>query len=91
MNTDKSQKKRRAERESVCTQMDLSLSIDAIKALSVNLSESGVRLDIEEPFKFWLRMEVDGKSVLREAQIAWAKKKPGGGLSVGFEYTPNAE
>jgi len=71
--------------------MDLSLDVDTIKALSVNVSESGVQLDIEEPLKFWLRLEVDGKSVVREAQIVWAKKKQAGGMSYGFEYTPDTE
>ena len=91
MNTDKSQEKRRAERAFVCIEMDLSLDVDTIKALSVDVSESGVRQDIEEPIKFWLRMEVDDKSVVREAQIVWAKKKPTGGMTYGFEYTPNTE
>ena len=91
MKADKSQERRRAERASVCTEMDLSLDVDTIKALSVNVSESGVQLDIEEPLKFWLRLEVDGKSVVREAQIVWAKKKQSGGMSYGFEYTPDTE
>ena len=91
MTADKNSERRRADRMSACTDMDLCMSDDTIKASSVNVSDTGVCLDVEEPLKFWLRMEVDGDTVVREAQIAWAKKKPKGGMSYGFAFTPDSE
>ena len=91
MTADKNSERRRADRVSVCTDMDLCMSDDTIKASSVNVSDTGVCLDVEEPLKFWLRMEVDGDTVVREAQIVWAKKKQEEGMSYGFRFTSDKE
>jgi len=90
MDTENVPNRRQAERKAHCTQMDLCLGDDTIKAVSVDVSDTGVRLDMEEPLKIWLRMEVNGDAVVREAKIVWAKGKPGGGVSYGFEYTSAA-
>jgi len=89
MDTGKTSERRLAERASVRTQVDLCLSDDTIRAVSVDVSESGVRLNIEDPLKILLRMEMNGESVVREAQIVWAGKKSERGMSYGFEYAPN--
>ena len=79
----------RAERKPVRTDVEFYAGDAIMKAISVNVSESGLCFDMDEPIKICLRMEVNDQLINREAQIVWAKKKPDGGVTYGFEFTPN--
>lgn len=79
----------RTERKPVRAEVEFYVGDAIMKAISVNVSEGGIRFDMEEPIKICLRMEMDGQLINREAQIVWARRMPTGGVTYGFEYTPN--
>jgi hypothetical protein len=80
----------RAERSPVRTDVEFYVGDAIMKAISINVSESGLCFDMDEPIKICLRMEVNNQLINREAQIVWAKKKSDGGVTYGFEFTPNS-
>lgn len=58
---------------------------DVIAAVSVDVSDGGIRLDTERPVKISLRIGgEDGQSY--EAVLVWARRKLDGGMTYGFEY-----
>ncbi len=77
----------RAERSPVRTDVEFYVGDAIMKAISVNISESGLCFDMTEPIKICLRMEVNGQLINREAQIVWAEKKRDGAVIYGFEFT----
>ena len=79
----------RAERSPVRTDVEFYVGDAIMKAISVNVSETGLCFDMDEPIKICLRMEANDQLINREAQIVWAKKKSDGGVTYGFEFTPN--
>lgn len=91
MNTGINDSRRQEVRSAVQMKMDLCIGDETIQATSVNVSDSGVQLEVREPIKFWIRMEADGEAVVKGAQIVWASRKDDSSMSYGFEYTDDNE
>lgn len=80
---------RRSEREPFITDVDLVVGAEVIQAMTVDLSETGLRIDMDHPLKVRIRFLVDGQLVDRTAQLARAEKTPDGGMTYGIEFTPD--
>ena len=57
---------------------------DVINAVSVDISDGGIRLDTERALEISLRFGEDEKT--HEATLVWARRKLDGGVTYGFEY-----
>ena len=92
MSAGKDPDKRRVAREPVQAKVEFYVDADIIDAVSVDVSEIGVRFDTDIPIKIRMRMEVGGKLVEREAQLVWAEKAcESGRMSYGLKYIPDSE
>lgn len=82
---------RRSEREPFIADVDLVVGAEVIQAMTVDLSETGLRIDMDHPLKVRIRFLIDGKLVDRTAQFARAEKTPDGGMTYGIEFTPEGK
>ena len=63
---------------------------EVIEAVSVDVSDGGIRLDTEWPVRIALRIGGEGQQPY-EAALVWARRKLGGGMTYGFEYLTPGE
>ena len=83
--------RRNSKRKPVQKDMEFILYLDAFKASSVNLSDTGIRFDTEVPITIRLKMDIEGKDQTRDARLVWAQKRSNGGLTYGFEFIPDLD
>ncbi|MHC4871197.1 MAG: PilZ domain-containing protein [Planctomycetota bacterium] len=81
-----SREKRKAERVNLSTEVEFHALKDIIDAVSVDVSETGIKLQTKEPLKVKMRFKNNGILVERLAQIAWAKDHKDGNTTYGFEF-----
>ena len=86
-NTDQNNR-RKHERKPSDNPMEFVMAGDVINAVSVDISDGGIRLDTERPMVISLRFGDSGDSY--EAKLVWARRKLDSGVTYGFEYLPAA-
>ncbi len=60
---------------------------DIIDAKSVNISDTGIRFDTEEPIVVLMRMHNDdGTTQDKKAELVWVRGNEEGGQSYGLRY-----
>jgi len=91
LNQDKYLNRRDSEREPLLADVDLEVDAEVITAMTVDISETGVKIETWPPLIATLRFVADGKLQDRKAQLVWSKKTPEGGMSYGFNYLPDNE
>ena len=82
---------RQAERDPFITDVDLMVGAEVIQAMTADISETGVRVDMGAPLKVRIRFLIEGKLVDRKAQLARTMKTPDGGMTYGFEFISDDE
>ena len=87
----KGRERRSSERTVVQAQIEFFVNADIVSAQSVDMSETGLRFDTEEPLKIHMRMKIDGEVHDREARFVWAAKNPDGTMTYGLEYIPDPQ
>ena len=85
-NTDQTDR-RRHERRPSRNPVEFTIQGDILDAVSVDVSDSGIRLDTERPVEISLRLGGDGEQSY-DASLVWARRKLDGGMTYGFEYLP---
>lgn len=80
---------RHADRTPFITDVDLVIGAEVIQAMTADISETGIRVDMSTPLEVRIRLLVDGKLVDRKAQLARTVKTPDGGMTYGFEFIPD--
>lgn len=80
------QNRRSAERKAVILPIEFVVEGDLIKATSVDISETGIRIDTQEPMCLHLRFKVDGEMKVYKARFAWARKTEEGTMTYGLEF-----
>ncbi|MBN2287829.1 MAG: PilZ domain-containing protein [Candidatus Glassbacteria bacterium] len=92
MNAGSDLEKRRAEREPLRAKVEFYVDADIIEAVSVDVSQAGVRFDTDKPIRIRMRMTVGDSLLEREAQLVWAERASGSdNMSYGLEYIPDCE
>ncbi|MGE4292874.1 MAG: PilZ domain-containing protein [Desulfovibrio sp.] len=83
--------KRNTERAAVQKQVEFFVDADIIRAESVDLSGSGIRMNTDRPITIRLRLyHADGGFDEHLAELVWAARK-GEAMSYGFEFQPDPE
>lgn len=77
---------RRSGRIPLIADVDLVLDANILKAMTVDISDTGVRIDMREPLEVSIRFVVDGELQDRRVQLARAMRTPDGCMAYGFEY-----
>jgi len=80
------QDRRRAPRKPLLADVKLVLDASVIEAMTVDVSSTGVRIDMARPLTVSMRFVAGGQLQDRKAQLAWSRRTPDGGMTYGFEY-----
>ncbi len=72
------------------TEVEFYVNADIIEAETIDVSETGIRIEMNEPIKIFLRMEIDGRMRDFEAKMVWARKNLDERMTYGFEYIPDS-
>ena len=84
---DKKAERRKAARKTESVAAELYLESSGFKAQTVDVSEEGVRLELNKPIRFHIRVRIGDKLVSRKAEIAWSEEAAQkDGLTYGFKY-----
>ncbi len=78
-------------RADLTTKVEFSLDPEVIRAFTVDVSRSGVRLETETPIKIRLRFAEDVVPEDHIAQLVWAQESESGHMEYGFKYIPKEE
>jgi len=80
------QDRRRATREPFIVDVDLIIDADTLKAMTVDISATGVRVDMAAPLRVIVRFVENGQLKDRKARLARVAKTPDNGMTYGFEF-----
>ncbi len=84
---DNTSERRKSPRKSEAVAAELYLESSVFKAQTIDVSEEGVRLELNKPIRFNIRVRVGDMLVNRLAEIVWFEDpKQAGGFSYGFRY-----
>ena len=83
--------KRRAERKPLSTEVQFYVDADIIKASSVDISDSGIRMTTHTPIRIRMRYEMDGRQHERVAELVWARRNADGNMDYGLQYLEDAD
>ena len=88
MNTD--DQIRAAIRKKLHTGVEFYVDADIIKADSIDLSETGIKFETNEPIKIRMRVDVgDGEYQENQAELVWAQKDEDGYTTYGLHFIPD--
>lgn len=82
--------KRTAERVQVSRDIEFFVDADIIKAESVDLSKSGIRMVTSKPIQIRMRMYEQAGYEEYVAELVWATRSDGS-MVYGFEFTEDPE
>ena len=91
VNQESEREKRKAERMALETEVEFIVDADVIQAKSIDVSETGIRIETDDSIKVCMRLNIDGEKKDMEGQLVWTKKNEKGGMTYGFQYTPPAD
>ncbi len=80
--------RREEEREPVATDTEIYLESSVFKATLVDVSEGGVRFEMQKPINFLIRFKVGEKRMSRRAQMVWTTDTDADeeGITYGFRF-----
>ncbi len=83
---DPGETQRRAIRRPFAVQLRFIMDFDIATGQALDLSDTGMAINVEEPMPFALRYEDQGELVTKYANLVYAASEPGGGHRLGFEF-----
>ena len=78
-------------RQPFIADVDLIIDADTLKAMTVDISASGIRIDMALPLRVTMRFVEDGQLLDRKAQLARVQKTPDDGMTYGFEFIEESD
>ena len=78
--------RRKSKRNKLNTEVQFIFSADVINAHSVDISDEGIRLDLNIPLEIEMRFEMNGKYQEHKAQLCWAERQEDNSFSYGFKF-----
>ena len=83
----KLQERRKSQRKESSVEAELYLESSVFKAQTVDVSDNGVRLELNKPIRFHIRIRIGDKLVSRKAEMVWSEDQiKASSLSYGFKY-----
>jgi hypothetical protein len=73
-------------RADLMTEVEFSADTSVIDAFTIDVSESGLRLETDKPIIIRLRFKADPLPEEHVAELVWAKENDGGSMEYGFRY-----
>lgn len=91
MHSGQKPERRSAPRGPFIADVNLIIDADTLKAMTVDISSTGVRIDMAAPLKLSMRFVEKGQLRDRKARLARVLKTPDGGMTYGFEFIDDTE
>jgi hypothetical protein len=85
------QNRRSAPRQPFIADVDLIIDADTLKAMTVDISATGIRIDMAQPLRVTMRFVEDGQLLDRKAQLARVHKTPDDGMTYGFVFIEESD
>jgi len=76
----------RAERRALASAVKFEVNGEVMEGATVNISETGLRIDTAEPLDVTLRFVEDNQQQKYRLQLVWAAKKEEGGMTYGLSF-----
>ncbi|MBF0502884.1 MAG: PilZ domain-containing protein, partial [Candidatus Riflebacteria bacterium] len=67
------------------------IDADILRTQTVDLSETGIRLQTERPIQVMMRIQVDNKELERNASLVWARRTKDGKMEYGLEFSSDPD
>jgi len=83
--------RRSTPRNAFIVDVDLVIEAETLKAMTVDISATGVRIDVASPLTVAMRFVEDGQLKDRKAQLARVQKIPDNRTTYGFEFIEEGE
>ena len=81
------EERREFERKKIEEQARFDVDLKAIEATLVDVSDGGLRFDVQGPLRAKLRMKVNGIETLYDAKLVWTKNYSDGRTAIGLEFS----
>lgn len=78
----------RSARTPMATPIEFICDFDIVSATGVNVSESGICFDIDEPLVFEMQLVLDGERHTHRAELVRMEALPDGGCRLGLRFAP---
>ena len=79
--------RRKSQRKTSSVEAELYLESSVFKAQTVDVSDDGVRLELNKPIRFHIRIRIGDKLVSRKAEMIWSEDATKeSSLTYGFKY-----
>lgn len=83
----KKAERRKSPRKPEAVEAEIYLESSVFKAQTVDISDEGVRLELNKPIRFHIRVRIGDKLLSRIAEIVWSEDESSGkNHSYGFKY-----
>lgn len=83
---------RAAMRKKLYTEVEFYVDADIIKANSIDVSDTGIKFETDDPIKVRMRVDMgNGEFDEHEAELVWAQKDADGLTTYGLHYIPDDE
>ncbi|MBA7568046.1 hypothetical protein ES708_09765 [subsurface metagenome] len=85
--SDSKMERRKSQRKPSSVEAELYLESSVFKTQAIDVSDNGVRLQLNKPIRFHIRIRIGDKLVSRTAEMIWSEdvgKETS--LSYGFKY-----
>ncbi len=83
----KKAERRKSQRKPEAVEAEIYLESSLFKAQTVDISDEGVRLELNKPIRFHIRVRIGDKLLSRIAEIVWSEDESSGeNHSYGFKY-----
>jgi hypothetical protein len=77
---------RKATRHHLVSAVEFIVEGEVIDAATVDISQTGLRINTEEPLALTLRFIEDDQKKVYKTRLVWASKKEDGGMTYGLNF-----
>lgn len=77
---------RREMRADLMTEVEFSIDNSRMEACTIDVSESGLRLETDTPLIIRLKFKADPLPEEHVAELVWARENSSGAMEYGFRY-----
>ena len=83
---EKEMAQRETDRKAFNLELHFVSQADIVKARGLDISETGMGVEIESPLPFLLRTKENGEAKVRHVHLMWSKTTPSGSQRMGFRF-----
>jgi hypothetical protein len=91
MNSDSKKNTRKNNRKICKEETQFYVNADIINAQTLDMSETGVRIETKDPIMVHMKIGNDADSEISFAKLVWAKRQDDGSVAYGLEFSDDTD